>query len=308
MSGSLAYSKGVLYVGTEARTARVRSFDLDGRELEVDFTFGGESGRAASALGLDIDEDHRLWVADGVGERLLAFTLFGDRVAGVEAAAGRARDKRGVLGRAIDVVSRGSDDAQELLVASSGRRRHAVQLLPLGGGAPQSLRSGGHVDVPFQDVRGIAWRERFAWVCEREAGRVQVFRDLDYHFEFRVQPSAGARFRPNAIQPLPDGRLVVAQGGAASALLLLDARGRLLSMLAGHGAQEGALIEPNDVAVAPGEDDRHTRVVVIDGEGARIQVFNLEGDCYGTFPGFARSVAAWEPTESTQLIQNDTDL
>lgn len=307
MSGSLAYSKGVIYVGTEARTAHVRSFDLDGRELEVNFSFRGEADGAASALGLDLDEDHRLWVADGVGERLLAFTLFGDRVAGVEAAAGRARDKRGVLGRAVDVVSRGSDDAQELLVASGGRRRHAVQLLPLGGGAPRSLRSGGHVDVPFKDVRGIAWHERFAWACERGAGRVQVFRDLDYHFEFRLQLAGGVRFRPNAIQPLPDGRLLLAQGGPASALLLLDARGRLLSVLAGHGQEEGALVEPSDVAVAPGEDDRHTRVVVIDGEGARVQVFNLAGDCYGTFPGFARSVAAWEPAESTQPIPTETD-
>jgi len=35
----------------------------------------------------------------------------------------------------------------------------------------------------------------------------------------------------------------------------------------------------------PGEDDRHTRVVLLDHGGSRVQVFNLEGTCYGSFVG-----------------------
>lgn len=296
MAGSLAYSRGVLYVGCEERSAHVRCFDLDGRELEAGFSFTGASGGAASVGGLDVDEDHRLWIADSVGGRLLAFTLFGDQVAGVSGAVTGEHDKTGVLGRVVDVVSRGSDDAQELLVAAGGRRRHALQVLPLGSGPPRSLRSGGRADQVFRDLCGVAWSGRKLWACERGAGRVQVFRDEDFHFEFRLQVSRGRRFLPTALAPLEDGRALVAQGGAASALTLVDAGGRVLARLAESGEAEGQVSEPADLALAPGADDKHTRVLVIDLDGTRVQVFNLCGDCYGTFPGFARSESSWEPS------------
>lgn len=296
MAGSLAYSRGVLYVGSEEKTAHVRCFDLDGRELGVGFSFRGAQGEAASVDGLDLDQDHRLWVADGAGGRLLCFTLFGDRVAGVECAQSGRHDKAGLLGRVVDVLSRSSDDAQELLVASGGSRRHALQVLPLGSGRARSLRSFGQADRRFRDLCGIAWQGRTIWACERGAGVVQVFRDEDYHFAFRLAGGRDGRFRPNAVAALPDGRLLVAEGGPQSALTLVDAGGRPLRCLAGSGGDEGQVLEPCDLALAPGADDRHTRVVVIDCDGTRVQVFNLQGDCYGTFPGFARSEASWEPS------------
>lgn len=296
MAGSLTYSRGVLYVGTEERTAHVRSFDLDGRELDAGFSFRGEGDGAAAVTGLAVDEDHRLWVADGTGGELRAFTLFGDQVAGVGTALPGQHDKRGVLGTLSDVATRGSDDAQELLVASGGRRRHAVQILPLGGGPPRSLRCGGQTDKRFQDVRGVHWRDEWIWVCERSRGRVQVFRDEDHHFSFEQSPLAGAPFLPTAIAALEDGRLVLACAGQGSSLRLTTASGKLLSILASPGSEEGCVQEPSDLVVVPGEDDRHTRIVVIDGDGTRVQVLNLEGDCYGTFPGFAGSETTWEPS------------
>ncbi len=296
MAGSLAYKRGVLYVGSEERTAHVRSFDLDGRELEAGFSFAGEDGGAASVRGLDVDEDHRLWVADEVGCRLRAFSLFGDPLAGVPGLEGGDHDRGGVLGRVIDVATRGSDEAQELLVASGGRRRHALQVLGLGGGGARSLRSLGQVDREFRDLAGVAWEGDTSWACERGGGRVQVHRDGDFHFAFQLDVPAGRCFLPNAVAPCGDGRLVLAQGGEASALSLLDRSGRVLRVLAEGGEREGQVSEPGDVVVAPDGDDRHTRVLVIDGEGTRVQVFNLEGDCYGTFPGFACSEPSWEPS------------
>jgi hypothetical protein len=295
VAGSLSYSRGVLYVGSEERAAHVRSFDLDGRELDAGFSFRGADGGAASVTGLAVDEDHRLWVADGVGGELRAFTLFGDQVAGVSSAQTGQHDKGGVLGTLADVASRGSDDAQELLVASAGRRRHAVQILPLGSGPPRSLRCGGQVDSLFKDVTGVAWQDSLLWVCERGRGRVQVFREEDYHFSFALPNPEGAPFQPTAVSALEDGRLVLAQGGVASAVRVLSASGKPLHVLAGTGAEEGCVREPSDLIVVPGEDDSHTLVVVIDGEGTRVQVFNLEGNCYGTFPGFAGSDGTWGP-------------
>ncbi|MFT7487360.1 MAG: sugar lactone lactonase YvrE [Candidatus Paceibacteria bacterium] len=294
MSGSLAYSRGVVYVGTEELTAHVRSFDLDGRELEANFSFRAAEGGPASVRGLAVDEDHRVWVADGVDGQLRAFTLFGDQVAGVESVEPGQSDRGGVLGTLSAVISRGCDELQELVIASCGRRRHAVQCLPLGSGRASSLRSTGHVDQPFNDVSGLHGRDSWLWVCERGAGRVQLFRDGDFHQALKLEMTKGARFRPNALQSLDDGRLVVAQGGAASAVLLLDPNGKLLRILAETGDEVGCVSEPTDLVVEPGADDRHTRVVVIDAEGTRVQVLNLEGDSYGTFPGFARSDPSWE--------------
>jgi hypothetical protein len=52
--------------------------------------------------------------------------------------------------------------------------------------------------------------------------------------------------------------------------------------LAGAGEHEGAVLEPSDVVVEPGADDRHARVFAIDRDGLRVQVFTLEGHSLGT--------------------------
>ncbi len=286
MHGSLALSNGVLYVGTEARTAEVRAFDLDGRELALVARFRGEDGAAASASGIAVDDDHRLWVADEVGERLLAFNLFGKQLAGVDETALAHRGRPGELGAPVAVATVGADADQRLYVASKGMRRHAVRVLPLGLGRSKSLRPAGDPDAYFRNVRGLAHADGHLYVCEAGAGRVQVFRDDRFHFAFGA-PRAGDRdFEPVAAAPLGDGRVLVVHGGEEGALLLFDAAGRLRRVLAEGGEDEGRLCAPNDVAIELGRDDRHARVAVIDRSGTRIQAFNLEGRCYGTFPGF----------------------
>lgn len=293
MLGSLDLRGGVLYVGTEEKTAHVRAFDLDGRLLEAGFSFRGPDGAAASVDGLAVDDDHRVWVADAVGGRLIAFTIFGAEVGRVDRATHGAHDGPGFLASPVDVISVGCDAEQQLVVASKGRRRHAVQVLPLGSGSSTSLRPRGRPDGRFHGVRGIASRERWLWVCEGSAGRVQVFRDEEFHFAFEVPLAGGARFEPNALVSLPDGRLLVAQGGPASSLLLLDRSGRFLRTLAGTGRETGEVHEPGDLALEEGEDDRRSRLAVIDRDGTRVQIFNLLGDCYGTFPDFPGSEGVW---------------
>lgn len=286
MHGSLDLFEGVVYVGTEAKTAEVRAFDLDGRELTEVVRFRGPDGGAATASGIAVDADHRLWLADAVGERLLAFSLFGRRLAGVDDAALAARGRAGELGAPVDVVTEGEDRGQRLWVASRGVRRHAVRALPLGDGRPISLRPTGDPDALFHGVRGLALGEGRLHVCEAGAGRVQVFRGDRFHFAFEAPPANGTRFRPTGAAALPGGRVLVVHGAEDGALLLFSKGGRLLRVLAEGGEQEGGLVAPNDVVVEPGRDDRHTLAAVIDRDGARVQVFNLEGDCYGAFPEF----------------------
>jgi hypothetical protein len=276
MHGSLALFEGVLYVGSEAMTAEVRAYDLDGHELARVARFCGEDGGAAAASGIAVDQDHRLWVADAVGERLMAFSLFGKRLADVDEAALAARGRAGELGAPIAVVSTGADAEQRLWVASKGLRRHAVRALSLGSGKTISLRSGGDPGELFHAVRGLAYADDLLYVCEAGAGRVQVFRDERFHFAFDAAGSAA----------LGDGRVLVLHGEEDGALLLFDGAGRLRRVLAEGGAAEGQLRAPNDVVVELGRDARRTRIAVIDCDGTRIQVFNLEGRCYGSFPGF----------------------
>lgn len=289
MQGSLALARGVLFVGHHAHRAHVRTFDLDGRRLEAGFSFAGPDGSRASAAGLAVDEDHRVWVADALGRRLLAFTLFGREVARVEASAGVAGtardDRQGRLGPPSDVLSCGAEDEHRLLVASRGRRRHGVQILDLARGTSRSLRPLGEPAERFADVDDLALDGRDLFVCERRAGRIQVFRDGEFHYAIRLDPR-GCRFEPTAAAPLPGGRLVVCQAGERSALLLLERGGRRVRTLATTGEETGAVCEPADVVVEPGADERTTRIAVIDRDGDRVQVFNCEGRCFGSFPDF----------------------
>lgn len=282
MSGSLCLKNGILYIGRQAKTATIASYDLDGHPLDTCFQFrDGDVGRS-SALGLAVDDDHRIWVADGPSQRVRAFTLFGQEVAVVGGDAEQAEDARGRIGTPVDVVARGIDDDLELLVASAGRRRHALQILHMGSERTLSLPPLGDAHAQFQDLRGVARRGPFVFACEGRAGRVQVFRDGAFHFEFRVGVR-GAAAEPNAIVPLEDGRFVVACGGPSSAVLLLDSSGVLTRILANSGSADGCVLEPTDLVVAADENERKTRVAVIDRDGERVQVWNLEGECFGAF-------------------------
>lgn len=296
MQGSLALKGGVLYVGRHVKTAHVRAYDLDGRPLGPGFSFRGPARARAAAAGLAVDDDRRVWVADTPADRVRAFNLFGSEVAGVGGAGGEEepRDAAGSIQRPVGVACLGGSEDLRLTVALGGTRRHAVQVFDEAGRFRASLRPEGRAGARFRRVLGVAVLGRFTYVCEGGARRVQVFRDGEFHFAIPMPAlpgAAGLRPEPRAAAPLPDGRLLVACGAppaaatedGGSAVLLFDGSGRLLQALAEHGAEEGRVFEPDDVVVEPGARDRESRVVVIDRDGERLQVFNLLGRCYGTF-------------------------
>ncbi len=285
MHGSVAISQGVLWVGCHASTAHVRAFDLDGRPLARGFSFRDSRARRSAVAGLAVDRDHRLWVADTPGSRLRVFTIFGTELASFGAdETDPAGDEPERLTSPTGVGLVEGEGDPWIVVASQGRRRHAARILEQDGSLVASLRPMGDSQGLFRGVRGVAARGRFAYVCEWGAGRIQVFRDLDFHFAF------GGRerdFRPAAARPLSDGRVIVASTGEASRLVLFDGAGSQLGIVAGPGAEEGEVSDPDDLAVIEGRDDRHTRVFVLDRDGERVQVFNLEGRCFGAFESLA---------------------
>ena len=285
MHGSLSLHDGVLWVGRHEKTAHVSAFDLDGRSLGRELSFRNPELSGAAASGLVVDQDHRIWVADTPSGTLRGFTLFGNQIASI--GGGDAKDDFGpVLTEPVDVELFGAADENLLLVASGGRRRHAVRLFTPGGELLESLRPLGDPRGQFVGVVGVTTRGRLSFVSEAGAERVQVFRDGDFHFAFRiVVPGFGGR--PVATAALDDGRLVVAVSGdedkAASGLLLFDQSGHFLEVLAGPGRGDGQVFEPEGLAVLEEGRDRDSRLFAIDCDGERVQVFNLEGDCYGAF-------------------------
>lgn len=268
----------MLFVGSHARTARVCAFDLDGRPLDGSLAFCDETRGRSSVSGLAVDVDRRLWVADGEGRCLRTFSVFGQQVAQVAAG---GPDARGALGRPSGVAVRGSDDALLVAVASAGRRRHAVEVLSPASGRSVSLRPLGDPEGRFEDVVGVEFAGDETWVLEAGRRRLQVFRGLEFHYAIPL-PELGEA-RPTAVAAAPGGRPIVCWEGEGGAVLSLDRDGAIEGCLAAAGEDEGSVAYPTGLVCVPGEDDRRTRVVLLDRDGRRVQVFNLEGTCYGAF-------------------------
>lgn len=304
MLGSLCARNGILYVGRHALAAHVRPYDFGGLPLGPGFSFRGRDGGRAEASGIAVDLDRRVWVADRAAGALRAFTAFGRELDGALSGVDPERDAPGALGDVVAVAADGVEEGARLLASRGGVRRHALQLFELRTRGVLSLRPRGDADGTFHGLAGVALRGRWIWACEAGAGAVQVFRDGEFHYLFASPPSPGTRahFEPRALAPLADGRTIVAQGGTlASALLLFDAGGRLLRVLAEHGAEDGGVLEPTGVAVLEGAGDDATRVAVIDQDGDRVQVFTLGGRCAGRFSdlGWAEAGAGARPSSAT---------
>ena len=282
--GSLSLRGGVLWVARHVRRAHVQPFDLDGRALGPGFSFAGAGDAALALGGIEVDSDRQVWTVDGRAGAVRAFSVFGRESARFAGAPSEHDDSRGVLTGASDLALHESDEALELLVARGGVRRHALALLRSDGRLVDSLRPLGDPLERFGDIARVVQHGSWTYVCERAARRVQVFRDFEFHFSFRIEPGAGERPEPVALAALPDGRLLIALAGSRSALVLTDGVGRVRATLAAMGDGHGELRHVGDIAVEAGADERGSRVAVIDRDAERLQVFDLAGRALGEFP------------------------
>ena len=281
--GSLCLRGGVLYVARHAQTAHVRPYDLDGRPLGPGYSFRGRGGGPIALGGIDVDSDRQVWSVDGLAGEVRAHSLFGRETAAFCGAGADFDDARGVLVGASDVALYETDEALSVLVARSGVRRHALALFTREGALSESLRPLGDPAGQFQGLVRVAQRGPWTWACEAAAGRVQVFRDFEFHFSFRIEPYSGERAEPVAVALLGDGRAVLALGHSRAALVLVDAGGRLQRVLAPRGAGHGEATDVGDVAVEDGPSERETRLAVLDSDAERLAVYNLAGQCHGVF-------------------------
>jgi len=298
MHGAIAHAHGVLYVGRSAKTATVEAFDADGRPLAARFRFRDATVGRSSVAGLDVDADHRVWVADEAAGKLRAFTLFGQPVAELGGTPEDQLDVRGALGAPVAVRARGSDDALVLLIASAGRRRYALQLHRPHDARTRVLTSLGEAEGAFDDLADVHWAsardpdgargalagagdgEDVIVTAERRARRLQLFRGG------RFVHAVSTAHAPEAAVRLPDGRFIVAFGaphGGGGELALLGRDGRRIARLAGPDEVD----QPSGLALSPGQSDAETRLWVVDREGTRVQLFTADGRGWGEFTSLA---------------------
>ncbi len=285
MQGSLALSRGLLLVGEHAKTARVRVFDLGGRELELGFSYRDALVGRSMAAGLSVDEDRTILAADTPADRVRRFSFFGREVGGI--GAGGTDGSRaepvlpGLVTQPVDVEARGDRDEGWVAIACGGERRHALQLFDPDLSFRASCAALGEAGRPFRGLCRLASEGELLYAAEALGRCVQVFRSGAFLFAFHLTDALGERFEPSALAALGDGRLVVGCRAPRSALFLVDSAGQPLRQLATGGEEEGAVHEPTDAVLEPGADDRHTRLFVLDRDGLRVQVFTLEGRCLG---------------------------
>src|SRR5688572_2766199 len=214
MHGSLALARGLLLVGEQAKTARVRVFDLGGRELDLGFSFRDALAGRSAVGGLAVDGDSTILVADTPSDRVRRFSFFGREVGGIGAAIGAGAEGApvapvlpGLVTRPVDVEVRGDRDQGWVAIACGGERRHAVQLFDPELAYLASPSALGESTQPFRGVTRIASEDERLYVAEGSGRRVQVFRAGAFLFAFQLTDSCGERYEPSALAPAGDGRL-----------------------------------------------------------------------------------------------------
>lgn len=283
MSGRLALARGVLWIGRHSGTVHLRPYDLDGRALSPGFAFRDVDSGASSVAGLAVDADRGLWLADGRAQRVRRFSLFGGTS---RVLVGSDGDERGSFDELADLAVLQDDEgerAPRLLVACRGWRRHGLQVLDEHGAWLASLRCEGDPRQTFRGISAVSARGRWIAAAESGRGRVQIFRDGEFHFLLRPPGSEDGEAHISALAWLDDGRWLVGLSGGPrrSAVLLMDRAGRALRCLAEAGLDDGGVCDPQAVAVESGREDHRTRVAVLDRDGDRVQVFGLDGRCFG---------------------------
>jgi hypothetical protein len=288
VNGCLALQGGILYLARHAVSVEVRAYDLDGARIGEGFRFTGANGARARADGIAVDRDMRIRVADSVARAVRTFTVFGVELDALVARTEHAED--GERFEPVTVAVAGVERDQRLLVGSRGTLRHAVMCFDGRANLLDVLRSRGDPLQPFQDVARVAIDGRFQLVCEKGARLVQVFRDGAFHFALKPPRPRGASWDPvpTAARRLSDGRFVVATAQPGG-VHLFEPSGRLIHTIAYPGERASEVSDPTDVAVDEGASDRRTRVAVVDSDGDRVQVYNLEGVCYGSFADLPRA-------------------
>ena len=283
MAASLALRNGVVWVCRSAGITRFAPYDLGGRRIGRGFEVPRNGHPRGDVRGIAVDEDRRIWAADGSRGSVRVFSAFGAESAGIA-----AREGPQSFADAAGIAVQGAEADLRILLSVRGERRHALFLVDPGSGSAASFRPRGDPAGSFSNLAGVAFVGRMAFACEPGRGTVQVFRDFEFHFEiaWRADGARTDRFVPRAVAAASDGRSIVAGAlGDAGILLHFDAGGRLVRRLDQdlvHGP-DGLEDDVCGVVLAEGATERESLVLVLDRGGDRVLAFSLDGRSVGDF-------------------------
>jgi hypothetical protein len=296
---SLALRHGVVWTCRSEGVARLAPHDLGGRRIGPGFSISAVPGRRLDVRGIAIDEDRRIWAADAGSGSVRAFTAFGAECGGIAARDGPDRPRKGrhparpaAFDEAAGIAAQGVESDLRLLVSRRGEDRHALLLVDPRSGSWRSFRSGGDPSETFSSPAGVALAGRMAFVCEAGRGRIQAFRDGEFHYPitwpiaWRPGGDAQARFEPQSVAATPDGRTVVAGRVAGEGVVLhFDAGGSFVRRIDGDLASGEDAVDEDvcGVVVEEGGSERQSTVLVLDRGGSRVLAFTLDGACQGAF-------------------------
>ena len=130
------------------------------------------------------------------------------------------------------------------------------------------------------------------FAAEHRAARVQVFEGTDHWFDVEPRDLRGRPVRVVALDTDSGAELLMATVGAADGsggevLWVEEGRWDRPHRIAAAGTGPGQVDEPVAVALARDEDRGEPLAVVADRSGTRLQLFALDGSCYGEFTGMS---------------------
>ena len=291
--------QGVVYLAGGTDAGRVDLFDLGGRRLEGGFEVHPVAERTGplarvELAGLGIDDDRRLWLADGAARAVRGFTVFGQE--GLRLGAPQERlvhgdpDVAGVIGIPSAVAAHGHDEDLRLLVGSAGHRRHGLHLFTTGGQLVRSLLPRGDGHGRFEGISAVAIGGVRLFAAEQRAARIQVFEGTEHCFDVEPRDGRGRPVRVAALDSETGSELLLASAGTTDGeqgevLFLEERHWDRPTRIAQAGDEPGRVQGPLAVALTREEARGERLAVVADRFGTRLQLFALDGTCYGEFTG-----------------------
>ena len=239
---------------------RIRNYTHDGMFIDKWGSHGSGDGQLDTPLGVAVDAEGELWIADSGNGRLSRTAVSSQTLRDAPGAWLGARDG---FGAPVDVES-GADGTLYVL------DRQPPQLHRLAGdGSEISAKRVEGLVAPAGVAAGPDGR---LYVTDSETHRVLVVDDDGTVVATWGSHGAGAGQLdgPRGIAVGPDGRVWVADRGNHR-VQVFDSEGRPLGSVGAEGGGNGELRHPYGVAV-----DEH-RLYVTDGDNHRIQVFEVAG-------------------------------
>lgn len=239
-------------------------FVYDKKERKVYLMGNRGEGKLAVPLGITYDGYGKIWVADGVQNRVCAFNKEGDLVLAI--------GKSGEFGKPAGVAV--NKQAKRVYISDTGK--HLIRAYDLEGKFLFQFGQRGENKGEFNFPASIAADAGRVYVTDQMNFRVQVF-DKDGKFLLTfgmVGDRPGMFSRPKGIAVDSEGHIYVVDA-AFDNFQIFDKDGRILMFVGHGGGGPGEFSLPAGIHI----DDKD-KVYVVDQLARRVQIIQYLGGKY----------------------------